>query len=198
MIIRTDNVKWGEGDDMIWIDDDEAWPPSIHGTGGEDYFSQGWGMQKNAYLYAGSIIHERDVPGFQVSYRWHLADPVRFNKRIKVTLETGHANHLRDDWSTTAYWYQTLPGPKLDALPVELRIPRKPVLPDQPADRPASDSRLTDLQRQKIDEHSRQYEAFLKDKHRYMEERAVQSRERAKANIEYAENVRKRFMASLD
>lgn len=181
---------------MIWIDDDEAWPPSIHGTGGEDYFSQGWGMQKNAYPYCGSIIHESDVPGFQVSYRWHLADPIRFNKRIKVTLEHGHANHLRDDWSTTAYWYQTLPGPKLEVPPVELRIPRKPVL-EPPKDRAAGEG-LNDLQRQKIDEHKKDYEAFLKDKHRYMEERAVQSRERAKANIEYAKRLRARFLASLE
>lgn len=183
---------------MIWIDDDEAWPPSIHGTGGEDYFSQGWGMQKNAYPYAGSIIHESDVPGFQVSYRWHLADPIRFSKRIKVTLEHGHANHLRDDWSTTAYWYQTLPGPKLTILPVEQRIPRKRVLSDRPADRSTDNSRLTDVQRKKIDEHNADYEAFLKDKHRYMEERAVQSRQRAKANVEYAAKLRQRFMASLE
>lgn len=35
---------WGEGNDMIWIDDDfqadgsTSWPPSLHGTGTEDYF----------------------------------------------------------------------------------------------------------------------------------------------------------------
>ena len=92
---------WGEGDDMFFIDDD-TWPPSMHGTGSEDYFSQGWGMQKNAFPFAGSIIHEGEMPPYQVSYRWHLADPVRFNKKIKVTMEHGHANHLSDDWSSTA------------------------------------------------------------------------------------------------
>jgi hypothetical protein len=189
---------WGEGDDMIWIDDDDAWPPSLHGTGGEDYFNQGWGMQKNAYPFCGSIIHESDVPGCQVSYRWHLADPVRFNKRIKVTLEHGHANHLRDDWSTTAYWYQTLPGPKLEEMPVEQRLPTKALL-TTPPDRPASDdSRFTDLQRQKIKDHHEKMEAYLKDKHRYMESRAVDSRERAKKNIEYAKLIRQRFMDSLN
>ncbi|KAI5292756.1 hypothetical protein KEM55_007534, partial [Ascosphaera atra] len=48
---------WGEGDDMIWIDDD-TWPPSLHGTGGEDYFCNGWGMQKNQNPFTGSVIHE--------------------------------------------------------------------------------------------------------------------------------------------
>ena len=56
----------------------------------------------------------------------HMSDPVRFGKKIKVTLESGHANQLRDDWSTTAYWYQTLPGPKLKNLPIANRLPRKP------------------------------------------------------------------------
>jgi hypothetical protein len=152
-------------------------------------------MQKNAYPFAGSIIHESDVPGFQVSYRWHLADPVRFSKRIKVTLEHGHANHLRDDWSSTAYWYQTLPGPKLEPLPVEKRLPRKVML-TTPADRPSDDNRLTNLQRQKIEEHYEEKEAFLKDKHRYMEARAVESRKRAKRNIEQAKLIREKFMAA--
>lgn len=30
-----------EGDDMIFIDG-ESWPPSIHGTGLEDYFHSAW------------------------------------------------------------------------------------------------------------------------------------------------------------
>lgn len=92
---------WGEGDDMIFIDDD-TWPPSMHGTGSEDYLCQGWGMQNNAFPFAGTILHEKEMPPYQVSYRWHLPDPVRFNTKIKVTMEHGHANHLSDDWSTTA------------------------------------------------------------------------------------------------
>ena len=76
---------WGEGDDMIFIDDD-TWPPSLHGTGMEDYFGHAWGMQRNAYLFNGTIVHEEDVPGFHHSYRFHMTDPIRFQKRIKVTL----------------------------------------------------------------------------------------------------------------
>ena len=104
---------WGEGDDMIFIDDD-TWPPSLHGTGMEDYFGHAWGMQHNAYHFNGTIVHEEDVPGFHHSYRFHLVDPIRFEKRIRVTFEHGHANHLSDDWSSTAYWYQTLPSPVLE------------------------------------------------------------------------------------
>ncbi len=51
---------------------------------------------------------------------------------MKVTIEHGHANHLSDDWSSTAYWYQTLPTAKpITILPVEERIPNVPVLPER-------------------------------------------------------------------
>ena len=41
-------------------------------------------------------------------------------------MEHGHANHLSDDWSSTAYWYQTLPSKPLTILPVEKRLPLIP------------------------------------------------------------------------
>lgn len=116
---------WGEGDDMIFVDDD-TWPPSLHGTGSEDYFGHAWGMQSNAYLMNGSIVNELDVAGFQHSYRFHITDPVRFNKRIKVTMEHGHANHLADDWASTAYWYQDLPSKEIKIAAVEDRLPLRP------------------------------------------------------------------------
>src|SRR4051812_12608428 len=117
---------------MIFVDDD-AWPPSLHGTGTEDYFNHAWGMQKNAYPYHGAIIHKSDVPGYSVNYRFHVADPVRFNERIKVSIEHGHGNHLSDDWASTAYWYQALPSPKATILPLEQRLPTRPAeLPTPP------------------------------------------------------------------
>jgi hypothetical protein len=121
---------WGEGDDMIFIDDD-SWPPSLHGTGTEDYFNHAWGMQRNAYPYHGAIVHEGDVPPYSVSYRFHVLDPVRFSSRIRVTIEHGHANHLADDWASTAYWYQLPPGRALSILPVADRLPTRP--PAEPA-----------------------------------------------------------------
>ena len=185
---------WGEGDDMIFIDDD-TWPPSLHGTGGEDYFGQGWGMQKNAYPFCGSILHEGDMPNYQVSYRWHLPDPVRFNKRIRVTMEHGHANHLTDDWSTTAYWYQTLPGPKLEILPVENRLPRRPQYPPHS---PSSDApkgkELTVLQKEMIAQRDQRFKEFKEDLAELLESKARESRDRAKKNVEIAADIRRRFM----
>lgn len=187
---------WGEGDDMIFIDDD-SWPPSMHGTGGEDYFSQGWGMQKNAYPFCGTIIHEDDVPNTQVSYRWHLADPVRFSRKIKVTMESGHANHLRDDWSTTAYWYQTLPGPKLDILPVEKRLPRRPAVPPIPEPSEREIAALSAEKKEKLAQHRERYEAFVKDRNDWLERRAKDTKQRALNNVWICEDIRQRFLTSL-
>ncbi|MGH9673210.1 MAG: glycoside hydrolase family 172 protein, partial [Bryobacteraceae bacterium] len=36
---------WGEGDPMVFVDGDD-WPPSIHGTGTEEYFNDAWGFHE--------------------------------------------------------------------------------------------------------------------------------------------------------
>ena len=113
---------WGEGDDMIWVDG-YKWPPDLHGTGSEDYLNQAWGMQDNAFLMNGSSIYERNTGGYQTSYVFHLTNPVRFRKSIKATIEHGHGNHLANEMSSVAYWYQTEPHRKFGILPVEKRQP---------------------------------------------------------------------------
>lgn len=177
--------------------DDDTWPPSLHGTGGEDYFSQGWGMQKNAYPFCGTIIHEDDVANNQVSYRFHLADPIRFNKRIRVCLESGHADHLRDDWCTTAYWYQTLPGPRLELPPVEMRIPRKATIPMDGITEPDL-AQMTEVQQRAVLMRQTRMEAYLKDRKILFDRRAADSQIRAKQNGVLAKEVRDRWFRSLE
>jgi len=107
---------WGEGDDMIWVDG-YKWPPDLHGTGSEDYLNQAWGMQPNAFLRNGSSIYEpHTLPptaghtgGYQTSYVFHLENPVRFTREIKVTIEHGHGNHLQNEMASVAYWYAARP-----------------------------------------------------------------------------------------
>ncbi|MDR2381887.1 MAG: DUF2961 domain-containing protein [Bifidobacteriaceae bacterium] len=118
---------WGEGDDMIFVDG-ETWPPSYHGTGTEDYLTHAWGMQNNSALYGGSILHESQMPETQrysVGFRFHVVDPIRFSKSLQVTIEHGHANHLSDDWASTAYWYQTDPAGTGVIQPVAERLPSR-------------------------------------------------------------------------
>lgn len=122
---------WGEGDDMFMIDG-VKWPPELHGTGSEDYFCHAWGMQvKNAFLYNGVSYHEGNLHGYNEKvtvYRYHIHEPVTFTESLRASIEHGHANDRSDDYSSTAYWYQTLPGKPLEILPVEERLPRENVI----------------------------------------------------------------------
>lgn len=113
---------WGEGDDMIWVDG-YKWPPDLHGTGSEDYLNQAWGMQENAFLRNGSSIFEHNTNGYQTSYVFHLENPVRFEKEIKVTIEHGHGNHLRNEMSSVAYWYAAQPAAAVEVPLVAHRMP---------------------------------------------------------------------------
>ncbi|MBQ9481933.1 MAG: DUF2961 domain-containing protein [Clostridia bacterium] len=119
------NWDWpGEGDDMIFIDGDKL--PSLNGTGTEDYVNMAWCPQQEFQgPYHGLLLGGQDNwKGKITYYRYHIADPVYFEKSIKVTIEHGHNNNRSDDWSTTAYWYQTEPHKRFEELlPVQERMP---------------------------------------------------------------------------
>jgi len=124
------NHTWfGEGDDMIFIDG-EKWPPSLHGTGTEDYFCEAWGFPSGEYSgpYTGVSLG-KDVVGWSGKwslYRFHIEDPVHFRKSIRVTIEHGHANDQGNDYSSVAYWYQAEPHKAFAALPpAQERVPRR-------------------------------------------------------------------------
>ena len=56
--------------------------------------------------------------------RFHISDPIYFQKSLRAGIEHGHANQRSDDYSSTAYWYQTEPHKKLEPLPpVKMRFP---------------------------------------------------------------------------
>ena len=122
----TNKWNWyGEGDDMIFIDGEE-WPPSLHGTGTEDYFNTAWcPTQDVCNPYHGVILPGKDNwAGHVTLYRYHIEDPVIFSKSIRITIEHGHNNHRSDDYCSTAYWYQSEPHRKFETLlPHEERLP---------------------------------------------------------------------------
>ena len=125
---------YGEGDEKIWVDDDVF--PSHFGTGTEDYYGGAWSFatQQNGqtvenqyctpylgYPYYSSHdtflhndYHNDDQMPQRSFYRWHLLDPILFEKDLKVTLQQIGVSHgglfeRQDDVATTAYWYQTHP-----------------------------------------------------------------------------------------
>lgn len=135
------NDWWGEGEIKFFMDDDGAYP-TICGTGAEDYFCGSYGFDtktKNAagvlethyteYCtpYAGLVQVIGGDGHYNVQqrfglYRWHLSDPIRFEKNLRVTIQAlgwrkgGRYLPLQDDIASTVFWYQTGahgPYPKL-------------------------------------------------------------------------------------
>jgi hypothetical protein len=126
----TKNDWWGEGDDMIIIDDEPL--PRLYGTGSEDYFNTAYcPTQEYCSPYHGVTVNSgtKDWPwkGKSSQYRYHVEDPIEFEKSIRVTMEHGEANCLSQDFSSTAYWYQAEPHAAFPVLPpVEKRLPNPP------------------------------------------------------------------------
>jgi hypothetical protein len=136
---------FGEGDDFIYIDGSKT--PQLRGTGTEDYFNDAWGFREFATPFHGVTLYEGIYPGDRVTaYRWHIADPIPFQKSLRVTIEhrgsvfdetaEGGVVSLarsseRPDWiSSVAFWYQ-FPAVTIDQPlpPVEKRIAPYRVLP---------------------------------------------------------------------
>ncbi len=130
--VQCNADNWmGEGDDMIFIDDEAK--PAIIGTGMEDYFLGSWnfggrdGAQPFAHRYYGAplIALPERTGGRYCCYRWHGDNPVTFTRYLKHTNEHGHANDRPDNYYSCCYWYQTEPSTDFPALPpLAERLPR--------------------------------------------------------------------------
>lgn len=124
--IDNQSGQWyGEGDDMLFIDG-EQWPPSIHGTGTEEI--AGGGSCPTVEFcgpFSGfHLIANDDFSGKVSLYRFFIPDPVCFRTSLRATIERGHANNLANDYSSTAFWYQSEPHQRLPELPaLESRLP---------------------------------------------------------------------------
>ncbi len=118
--VHSPGPMWyGEGDDMFFIDG-EKWPSTLHGTGTEDYFNTSWSpntLYVHPFFGYAKVNTGSGWLGKTHVYRFHVTDPIYFNKSLRATIEHGHANNLTLDISTVAYWYQTEPHKKFPALP---------------------------------------------------------------------------------
>lgn len=116
---------WGEGDDMFFVDGASS-PPSINGTGLEDYFNNAWMFQQEFHypMIGYTVKGNRDWTGVHAMYRFHVQDPVYFDKSLRAGIEHGHANRRSDEFTSVAFWYQSEPHEKLEPLPgLKERLP---------------------------------------------------------------------------
>jgi hypothetical protein len=129
------NGWWGEGEIKFYMDGDKAFP-TINGTGTEDYFGGSYNFEnqeKKQYEeftspYSGLIQVIKPDGLYKTQqrfglYRWHIADPVRFDTDLRVTIQAlgwrdgGRYLPLQDDISSVAFWYQTEPHAAFPPLP---------------------------------------------------------------------------------
>ena len=109
-VAGRDLGRWWEGDDWFVIDG-ERWPPTLHGTGTEDYFNLAYGFHRvDCRLEYGVTFLERPDPaliacGKFSMYRFHLSDPIPFERSIAASLEHGNFNLARVHYRSVAYWY---------------------------------------------------------------------------------------------
>jgi hypothetical protein len=131
---------WGEGEIKFFLDGDAEFP-TICGTGTEDYFCGSYdfdlGREQGGYRefttpYAGlaQVIRPDGLYDSQTRfgmYRWHIPDPIRFARDLRVTIQAlgwrgdprkgARFLPLQDDIASVAYWYQALPTAPFPQLP---------------------------------------------------------------------------------
>ncbi len=129
----NNNGWWGEGEIKFFMDGDKQWP-TICGTGTEDYFCGSYGFEIGGQYkefttpYAGMHQVIRPDGTYQSQqrfglYRWHIMDPIRFEKDLRVTMQAlgwqtyGRYLPLQDDLASVAFWYQKEPHGAFPKLP---------------------------------------------------------------------------------
>lgn len=129
----NNNGWWGEGEIKFFIDGDGKFP-TICGTGTEDYFCGSYNFDRDGQYkefntpYSG--LHQVIRPdGAYKSqqrfglYRWHIMDPIRFKKDLRVTIQDLGWRHggrylpQKSDISSVVFWYQAEPHAKFPQLP---------------------------------------------------------------------------------
>jgi hypothetical protein len=138
------NGWWGEGEIKFYMDGDTQFP-TINGTGTEDYFCGSYDFDTHKkslsnedetnytefctpYSGLAQVIrgdgHYNVMQRFGL-YRWHIMDPIRFEKSLKVTIQDlgwksgGRYLQQHSDISSVVFWYQAEPHGPFPKLPAK-------------------------------------------------------------------------------
>lgn len=113
-----------EGWESVAVDGEEA--PGIVGTGGEDYFNGGFYFADGPFHTPTHGCTLRSFLTGRVSaYRFHIDDPIPFQRSLTFDLDHGFLNQMEGDIGSVAYWYQREPHAPFPTLPAD----RRPALP---------------------------------------------------------------------
>ncbi|HPT32013.1 MAG TPA: DUF2961 domain-containing protein, partial [Prolixibacteraceae bacterium] len=129
----NNNGWWGEGEIKFFMDGDTKYP-TICGTGTEDYFCGSYNFDRGGQYkefctpYSGlaQVIRPDGTYKSQQRfglYRWHIMDPVRFEKDLRITIQDLGWHHdgrylaQQSDIASACFWYQTEPHAKFPKFP---------------------------------------------------------------------------------
>ena len=109
-----------EGWESITVDGEAE--PGIVGTGGEDYFNGGFYFAGGPFLTPTHGCTVRSYLAGRVSaYRFHVDDPIPFERSLTFDLDHGLHNGMEGDICSVAYWYQQEPHAPFPPLPTDRR-----------------------------------------------------------------------------
>jgi hypothetical protein len=103
---------WLEGDEQFTCDGDLT----IHGTGTEDYFNCGWYAVPGRLICPGAfplhgftVYRKEEGKDLAAAFRWHVPDPVAYEKTMLAELEHGGVNDVNADYRSVGFYYDAAP-----------------------------------------------------------------------------------------
>jgi len=109
---KTKLPSWLEGDEWFTCDGELC----IHGTGSEDHFNCGWYAvpgRLNAPcafpLHGFTIYDVQNKRNRAAAFRWHVADPIPYEKSIEAKIEHGGTNDVNANYRSAAFFYDAAP-----------------------------------------------------------------------------------------
>lgn len=108
---------WGEGEVKVFVDGDQAFP-TLCGPGADDWSGFSGVHAARPSLYHGTALKSGR---FSSIYRWHLPDPVLWQKEARVVVQQigwrdGSLCETADDWSCATFWYEPTPSHRMMPL----------------------------------------------------------------------------------
>ena len=93
---------WLEGDERFYVDDCRT--PISYGTGTEDYFNGAWYFNRGPFHLATHGFTSLDGVDRSL-YRFHLSDPIYFQKQGIFGIEHGPINDIAANYQSLAFYY---------------------------------------------------------------------------------------------